>query len=157
MDRPSTVVRRPSPSRRRRQVIAGVAVAISLGFLATACTSAEENSAISMVNTTRRAGFRADLSTNVSLTLTAQSWSAQLAKDGKLSHRASLSVGAPAGWKKLGENVGTGGSVTVIHNAFVASAPHLANIMDSAFNNLGIGVTVDGNGRRWEVQEFAGL
>jgi len=157
MDLPSTVVPARAPSRRRGQVIAGIAVALSLGFLATACTSSEENSAISMLNTTRRAGFRADLSSNVSLTLTAQSWSAQLAKNGRLSHRASLSVGAPAGWRKLGENVGYGGSVTVIHNAFVASAPHLANIMDSAFNHLGIGVTVDGNGRRWEVQEFAGL
>ena len=146
----------PSHLRHHRLVVV-LALLFSVAIVATACATPEEDSAVSMVNASRRAGGRTDLSSNVTLILTAQVWSQQLARDGKLSHRPSLSAGAPAGWRKLGENVGYGNSVAIVHNAFVKSAPHLANIMDPDFNSLGTGITVDASGRRWEVQEFAAL
>jgi uncharacterized protein YkwD len=37
------------------------------------------------------------------------------------------------------------------------STGHKANILDSTFNNVGIGITRDANGRYWETQEFAAL
>jgi uncharacterized protein YkwD len=152
---PTTPVR--TPRRRLRSLAVVLALLFSFGIVATACATPDEESAVSMVNASRRAGGRADLSSNVSLILTAQAWSQQLASDGKLSHRPSLAAGAPDGWRKLGENVGYGNSPQIINNAFDASAPHYANIMDPAFNNVGIGITVDGNGRNWEVQEFAAI
>jgi uncharacterized protein YkwD len=39
----------------------------------------------------------------------------------------------------------------------MSSPGHRANILDPAFNNIGVGVTIDGTGRRWVVQEFAAL
>ena len=158
MESPPTLVPARTPSHRRHhRLLVVLALLFSVAIVATACATPEEENAVSMVNASRRAGGRADLSSNVTLILTAQVWSQQLARDGRLSHRPSLSDGAPAGWRKLGENVGYGNSVAIIHDAFVASAPHYANIMDPAFNNLGTGVTVDANGRRWEAQEFAAL
>ena len=105
----------------------------------------------------RRAAGKPALATNASLIITAQAWSQHMADTQKLVHRTSLSAGAPAGWRKLGENIGYASSVNGIQTAFMNSAGHKANILDSAFNNVGIGITRDANGRYWETQEFAGM
>ena len=34
------------------------------------------------------------------------------------------------------------------------SSGHRANILDRGFNRIGLGVTRDGDGRYWVVQEF---
>ena len=143
------------PSRRRKIQLAGVALAAAL--LLGACTTADENHAVDLVNGARRNAGKAALSTNVSLIVTAQAWSQHMAATQQLVHRTSLSSGAPAGWRKLGENIGYASTVDGIQTAFMNSAGHKANILDSAFNNVGIGITRDGNGRYWETQEFAAL
>lgn len=48
-------------------------------------------------------------------------------------------------WKRLGENVGAGYSVLSLHRAFMDSAPHRANILDSGFRYVGVGVQKDGD------------
>ncbi len=143
------------PSRRRKVQLAGIALAAAL--LLGACTSADEDHAVTLVNNARRANGKAALATNVSLIITAQAWSQHMADTQTLVHRTRLSDGAPVGWRKLGENIGYASSVDAIQTAFMNSAGHKANILDSAFNNVGIGITRDGNGRYWETQEFAGL
>ncbi|MGZ4704417.1 MAG: CAP domain-containing protein [Acidimicrobiales bacterium] len=145
----------PRASRRRKVQLVGLALAAAL--LLGACTSGEEDHAVDLVNSARRANGKAALATNVSLIITAQAWSQHMASTQKLMHRTQLSDGAPAGWRKLGENIGYASSVDAIQTAFMGSAGHKANILDSAFNNVGIGITRDGNGRYWETQEFAAL
>jgi uncharacterized protein YkwD len=154
---PSTLVSPVRPPRHHRRALAALGLVLALGIFATACTSAEEDHGTALVNQARSSNGVGSLSSNVPLILTAQAWSQQLAKNGSLSHRSPLSAGAPAGWLKLGENVGYGSSVDVVQGAFMNSAGHRANILDPAFNNIGVGVTVDGSGRRWVVQEFADL
>jgi hypothetical protein len=67
-----------------------------------------------------------------------------MAAAGRIWH-STLSDGITADWQKLGENVGMGGSVEGLHNAFVASPKHYDNLVDPAFTYVGIGVvTVDG-------------
>jgi len=144
-------------SHRGRRILAALGVVVALGIVTTACTSGEEDHATALVNQARGSNGVGNLSSNVTLILTAQAWSQHLAQAGALSHRNPLSDGAPAGWRKLGENVGYGSSVDVVQGAFMNSSGHRANILDPSFNNVGIGVTVDGNGRRWVVQEFATL
>ena len=43
-------------------------------------------------------------------------------------------------WTILGENVGVGGTVESLHEAFMASPGHKANILYGAFRHVGIGV-----------------
>jgi hypothetical protein len=72
-----------------------------------------------------------------------------------LCHRPSLGAAAsgidPA-WRSVGENVGTGGAVEALNDAFNASAGHFANIVGN-YNRLGVGVVVR-NERIWVTFNF---
>jgi uncharacterized protein YkwD len=73
--------------------------------------------------------------------------SVEMAQQGSIWHgnfvtAATLhSLGASA----LGENVAMGQAVAQIHDAFMNSPHHRDNILDSAFNQVGIGVIVSGD------------
>ena len=54
--------------------------------------------------------------------------------------------------KAVGENVGEGPTVTDIHNAFMNSPEHKANILDHDFTQVGVGVSVDKNGIIWVTE-----
>ena len=56
-------------------------------------------------------------------------------------------------WVTLGENVGVGAEVASLHQAFMNSPAHKANIMHSKFNNVGVGSKV-ANGRMWVTVIF---
>lgn len=47
-------------------------------------------------------------------------------------------------WNRLGENVGYGGDVKSLHQAFMNSPAHRANVMGS-YRHVGVGVKTDGN------------
>ena len=49
------------------------------------------------------------------------------------------SAGRVRGWSKIGENVGRGGSVDSLHQAFMDSAGHRENILDPAWTHVGVG------------------
>jgi uncharacterized protein YkwD len=83
----------------------------------------------------------------------ARAWSGQMAAVNVLSHNPSLAAQAPSNWQRLGENVGFGGSVDTIHTALVNSPGHLANMVNSNFNFVGIGVVRSGD-RVWVTQTF---
>ena len=71
------------------------------------------------------------------------------------SHRPDLAARASAiapSWSKLGENVGTGGSVTSLHTAFMNSPGHRANVLGD-YNRVSIAVIVDG-ARIWVTFDF---
>jgi hypothetical protein len=58
------------------------------------------------------------------------------------------------GWTKLGENVGGGGSVAIVFNAFVNSPFHFGNMIDPTYNLTGIGVASGANGFLWITEDF---
>ena len=87
------------------------------------------------------------------LTEMARSWAAHMAEDGGISHRTDLTTAAPADWVRVGENVGEGGSIAALHDAFVASPLHHKNLVDPDFESVGVGVVVEG-GRIWVVENF---
>ncbi|HVE46482.1 MAG TPA: CAP domain-containing protein, partial [Acidimicrobiales bacterium] len=76
------------------------------------------------------------------LAAVARSWSQQMLRANDISHNPNLSAQAPSDWTRLGENVGVGGSVQQIHDAFVASPTHLRQMVDGAFDSVGIGVSL---------------
>jgi uncharacterized protein YkwD len=103
------------------------------------------------VNATRAARGRAALRMNLKLTQKAQKWSHYLASIGRLAH-SNLRSGVPSNWRALAENVGYGGSLGEVHQAFLGSSGHRANIL-GRYNQIGTGVTYRG-GRVYVVHVF---
>lgn len=56
-------------------------------------------------------------------------------------------------WRVLGENVGVGGTVVSLHDAFVNSPAHLQNILYPTFRFVGVGVK-KAKGRMWVTVIF---
>lgn len=92
------------------------------------------------------------------LELTATAWAARMSQTATLSHADDLSLGITADWRKLGENVGVapGQQFDELFEAFVASPTHLANLIDPAFDLVGIGI-VHADGKLWMTQRFMDL
>ena len=57
-------------------------------------------------------------------------------------------------WTILGENVGVGSSVDSLHDAFMNSPAHKANILYNTFRYVGVGV-LQKDGRMWVTVIFA--
>jgi uncharacterized protein YkwD len=64
---------------------------------------------------------------------------------GDIYHSSDLTK-FTTGWQSIGENVGYGPNVTKLHNAFMASPTHRANIMGD-YDRVGVASRVDPNGR----------
>jgi uncharacterized protein YkwD len=104
-----------------------------------------------LVNQSRRANGRGSLALHRALVDKAQAWAERMAREGRLSH-SNLAAGVPPGWRSLAENVGVGGSISQVHNAFLSSGGHRANMLGN-FNHLGTGYAT-GHGRVWICQVF---
>ncbi|HNH38838.1 MAG TPA: CAP domain-containing protein [Microthrixaceae bacterium] len=126
--------------RRRRGVVAVVAVvlAVLVSGALTACESnkAELDAVRNAVNASRAQAGLPALRENVTLDVKADGWARTLRDSCRIWH-SRLSDGAPREWRKLGENVGMGGSIDQIHVAYMNSPGHRANILDPAFNQIG--------------------
>lgn len=88
------------------------------------------------------------LSMNAPLRQIAREWSSTMATQNKLSHRPNLAGMVEARlttqWAALGENVGVGGNVQALHDAFVASPAHYQNMVNGTYTTVGIGVELRG-------------
>lgn len=141
-----------SPRRRLRNVAVAVAAVVALG-LGAACTP-ESYRAADLVNNTRGANGLPALEFNSMLHFKAQGWAEHMASQGRLSHSRLTDANHSTTWTKLGENVGVAYSIEGVHNAFMGSSGHRANILDRTYNKIGTGVHIGGDGRVWVVQEF---
>lgn len=83
----------------------------------------------------------------------AQNWSDRMAATGDFSHNPSYADQMPAGWRRAAENIAYGYTVTGVVPAWMNSTGHRANILGD-FTHIGVGVTVDRNGRPYYVQNF---
>ena len=108
--------------------------------VARADTGSDESRFLSLTNSLRSSKGLAPLAVDGGLVSVARSWSGKMAAAGSISHNPSLSSQMPSGWKKAGENVGKGGDVDSLQQAFVNSPLHYRNLVDPAFNYVGIGV-----------------
>ena len=132
---------------------AAVGAALLTGVVgASSAAASDAGTFVSSINAARRSAGVAPLSSNGTLSSVARSWAASMAASQHLAHNPRL-TSQVSGWKVLGENVGTGGSATAIHAAFMGSAPHRANILSSRYTQVGVGVAT-GGGRLWVVEVF---
>jgi uncharacterized protein YkwD len=87
-------------------------------------------------------------------------WSAWMAATGSMTHRDLwATINSPAFWqfRSLGENILQGScgiSAAQMHQAWMNSAGHRANILSGGYNVIGIGVVCDSAGRVWATQNF---
>ena len=118
--------------------------------------SSESDQVLSLLNDFRAANGLPALAVAGDATAKAQEHTDAMAAQGTLFHSPSLDSGIQPGWTLLGENVGVGGSPAELESMFEASGPHRDNMLNSAYNQIGIGVTHGGDGRIYVTQFFVG-
>jgi hypothetical protein len=138
--------------RWRARLIFSVAAIAGLWLLGTGPASASEGCFTSKINAAR--GSRGPLAVDGTLVTVARRHSQRMANSGSIYHNGNLSKEVPAGWKSLGENVGMGPTCDDIHEAFMNSPSHRANILDPDFNFVGVGVVVAGDGTIFVTEVF---
>src|SRR5438093_4007680 len=129
-----------------RKLLVGLILAIGLGTMPVAAhadTVSDEAQFVARINSLRTSQGLSALQVHPQLVSKARAWAQTMAAAGRIWH-STLSDGVTADWLKLGENVGMGSSVEGLHDAFVASPHHYENLVDPAFNYVGIGVTMSG-------------
>jgi hypothetical protein len=122
--------------------------------VAQADTGSDEARFLSLTNSLRASKGIGPLSVDGGLVSVARSWSGNMASAGGISHNPSLANQVSPGWQKLGENVGQGGDVDSLQQAFVNSPSHYHNLVDPAFNLVGIGVVYGSGGVIFVTVDF---
>lgn len=116
------------------------------GYVASA-----ENDFASRINSYRSSSGLSGLQRDGSLDSYARSWAKKMGESGDLSHSSIGSLLPP--WSAAGENVGFGGSVSVIFDALVGSSTHSSNMVGD-WTHMGIGVWRDASGALWTCHVF---
>jgi uncharacterized protein YkwD len=122
----------------------GIAAVMLVAGPAAADTGADEMLFAQKLNELRVSQGLQPLAIKGELFDMARGWSRSMAAAGAISHNPSLAAQAPTNWLKLGENVGMGPDVQSLHDAFVASPSHYANMVNPAFDSVGVGVVESG-------------
>ena len=136
-------------------IVAAAAVATLqwLGAPAAGATPAEDARLLALLNSVRSEAGLPPVIADASLASVASGWAASMASAGALSHNGSL-TSSLTGWSKLGENVGRGATIEVVHGILVASPAHRAVMVDPAFTRVGFGVVHAADGRVYVVADF---
>jgi len=116
-------------------------------------TTSMESQFVAKMNAAREAAGLRPYAVASDLTSVAREHSAQMASKQSLYHNPNLTTQVH-NWQAVGENVGEGPTVADIHSAFMHSPEHKANILDHDFTQVGVGVSVDGNGIIWVTEDF---
>ncbi|HEU4895330.1 MAG TPA: CAP domain-containing protein [Acidimicrobiia bacterium] len=132
-------------SRFLSVLLAVALTTVGIGASAVA-DSGSEQAFLSAINSTRSSAGLPPLKMDGGLQSHARKHSAEMSAAGEIYHSSNGELQAAAGgsWDRLGENVGRGGTVSSLHQAFLDSASHRANIHGD-YNLVGIGTaTADG-------------
>jgi cysteine-rich secretory family protein len=108
------------------------------------------------INRERAHVGRHSLALKSDLTYIARRHSRRMAADGTIYHNDNLGNEIPGRWYAAGENVGMGPDCQSIHDAFMASPGHKANILDRDYNQVGVGVAMGDDGTVYVTEDFAG-
>jgi len=135
-----------------RYLITLLALSVMVVGLAVPAQAGPEGTLFSRINSSRSASGLAPLETYWDLTDDARAHSARMMDRGSIYHNPSL--GSVTGvWQALGENVGMGIDLNAMHDAFMNSPGHRANILGN-YNYVGVGVKTDASGVSWVTVVF---
>ncbi len=107
---------------------------------------ADEAQFVLLINQLRTSQGLQPLTVNPDLARVARGWTAKMKANGAISHNPNLSAEVTADWRKLGENVGVGPDVPILHDAFVKSPAHYKNLVDPAFDSIAVTIEYDTTG-----------
>ncbi len=129
----------------------------SMGTAAAAVPAAEQQF-VDLINQERAERGLSTLAVHPDVRTVARNWSDEMIADGKgcgasLSHNPDYKTQVPQGWTRVAENVACGQTVGQLHDLLMASSGHRANILGD-FNQIGVGVSIDGGGTMWVTQNF---
>lgn len=114
--------------------------------------SSAESDFAARINSLRGSNGLSGLSRSGSLDSYARDWARHMGRNGSLDHSNIGSLLGP--WGAVGENIGVGGSVSVIFNALVDSSGHYQNMVGD-WTHMGVGVWRDAQGALWTCHVFA--
>jgi hypothetical protein len=139
--------------RRVVSPLVAVAALLSVITVAQPARASAASSFVSKINSARRSAGRPVLSVRADLAAVAYRHAQRMASKESLYHNPNLGSEV-RGWQAVGENVGRGGDVSSLHQAFMHSSTHRANILDRDYTEVGVGVVVDGDGIMWVTEVF---
>jgi hypothetical protein len=148
---------------------ASISAAVLLGMLTFSVQSASapnrtgdaEQTLLQLANRERAAQGLAPLKWSASLAEAARDHALRLAQQNTLSHQlpgeaklAERASRAGARFSSLAENVAEGPSAERIHQQWMHSAPHRANLLDAELDSMGVAVA-DRDGTLFAVEDFS--
>lgn len=147
-------VRRTHGTAVIRRVIAYTSVLLTtLVLLAPAQASGEASQFLGKLNGERTSrGLRA-YAVRSDLNTVAARQASRMARAQRLYHNPDLG-GEVSNWRALAENIGRGGSVSVVHEALMASGGHRAHILSSTYTEVGAGTAWGSDGKLYVAQVF---
>lgn len=122
---------------------------------APAADSGLESQFVGRVNSLRASKGLNQLAVAGDLHSVARAWTDRMVGAGAISHNGALGSQVGGGWTKLGENVGVGYDVGGLMQAFINSPDHYRNLVDPAWTQIGVGVSVAPDGRIFTTHNFA--
>jgi hypothetical protein len=140
---------------KRPSIIATLTALLFAAFVLAplpAQAASDADTLTSLVNQERTSRGLNKLVVNSDLVAGARSQAQAIADAGELFHNPDLG-GVTTGWKMLGENLGMAPSIAVVHEALMDSPGHRANILNSSYDQVGVGV-VRADGYVWVAEVF---
>ncbi|KYZ76697.1 serine protease [Anaerosporomusa subterranea] len=123
--------------------------------------SAQEQQALTLLNNDRAKNGLPALKSNSQLTRVAESHAKDMIARGYFAHntpegKTPFQRMQEAGitYSTAGENLAINSSVAAAETAFMNSSGHRANILNSSYTDVGVGVVQNSSGQMYVVQEF---
>lgn len=138
---------------RSRQLGLGILAVLATAFLLTACLNEDQQKSFDLLNQRRAQNGRPALKLHDLAQKKAQAWAEKLAREKKLYH-SNLRDGMGSCWRNLGENVGYANSIARVHDLWWNSPGHKANLLNTVFTGVGVGVAKASNGQFYVVHVF---
>lgn len=120
-----------------------------------------EKNAVELMNADRRANGLSDLKVSSAVTAVARSHAQDMVNRKFFSHSnpdgktpSDRLKAAGISYSAVGENIAENTSVQAAETAFMNSSGHRANILNSKYTTVGIGVAYDSAGNVYVVQDF---
>lgn len=145
-------MRTTTPRFTHRILILVAAISVLMAVLAVPAMASPAGTFFSRINNSRANAGLPPVERYWDLTDDARAHTDAMIEAGGIFHSSNLSS-VTGVWEALGENVGVGGDANSLHDAFMASSGHRANILGN-YNYVGIGAKVDEDGLLWVTVIF---